>query len=91
MLAHDSSVANHVGVLLDNGRMLHHMMGSTSTDDPYSSGGYWRSKTVGLLRHREVVALPAPPNTDLWSLLPDHVRAKLQPAADASGLPVGGE
>lgn len=90
LLSHDSSVANHLGVLLDNGRMLHHMFNSFSKDDPYASGGFWRSKTVGVLRHRQVRDLPPPPTTDLWSLLPDHVRTQLPDSSIPVGTPDGG-
>lgn len=92
MMAYQSPVANHLGVLLDNGKMLHHMVGGLSTVDPYSGGGFWKSLTVGVLRHRDVNYQPTIEKVDLWSLLPDHVRVPLdQQLADleAQGLSPG--
>lgn len=92
MMAYDAPVANHLGVLLDNGKMLHHMVGSLSAADPYAGGGFWKSKTVGVLRHRDVNYNPTIEKVDLWSLLPDHVRVPLdQQLSDleAQGLSPG--
>lgn len=47
-----SRVANHAGVLVEGGTLLHHCMGRLSSRDVY--GGYWRRVTVGLLRHRSL-------------------------------------
>lgn len=94
LMAYQSPVANHLGVLLDNGKMLHHMVGGLSSADPYSAGGFWKSQTVGVLRHRDVNYQPPVTKLDMWSLLPDHVREPLdQQLADfeARGIPTRGD
>lgn len=45
-----SPVANHAGVYLGDGLMLHHMHGRLSERVPY--GGYWRECTRMIVRHR---------------------------------------
>lgn len=77
MMAYQSPVANHLGVLLDNGKMLHHMVGSLSSEDPYSGGGFWKSLTVGVLRHKDVDYQPTVEKLDLWSVLNPDVRTDL--------------
>lgn len=47
-------VANHAGVYLGDGVLLHHRHGRLSTRDVY--GGYWLEKTVARLRHGEANA-----------------------------------
>lgn len=92
LMSYDAPVANHLGVLLDNGKMLHHMVGSLSSADPYSGGGFWKSRTVGVLRHRDVNYEPKTEVLDLWSLLPNHVRTTLDdhfPDRDAEELSSG--
>ncbi|TBL62282.1 C40 family peptidase [Hafnia alvei] len=42
-------VANHAGILLDDGMLLHHMYGMLSQRVPY--GGYWKDRTVKIVRH----------------------------------------
>jgi hypothetical protein len=92
MMSYDSPVANHLGVLLDNGRMLHHMVGGLSKTDPYSGGGFWRSRTVGVLRHQSVAYKPVVQKVDMWRLLPENVRPPMDhPELDftATGPPAG--
>ncbi|PRD13969.1 C40 family peptidase [Pantoea coffeiphila] len=43
-------VANHAGVLLDDGMLLHHLYGKLSQRVPY--GGYWRDRTIKRLRYQ---------------------------------------
>jgi len=45
-------VANHAGVLLADGMLLHHLYGRLSQRVPY--GGYWRDRTVKVVRHRDL-------------------------------------
>lgn len=77
MMAYQSPVANHLGVLLDNGKLLHHMVGGLSTEDPYAGGGFWRSLTVGVIRHKDVDYQPVPQLIDFRSLMPSNVRMDL--------------
>lgn len=46
-------VANHAGILLADGLLLHHMYGMLSQRVPY--GGYWKERTVKVLRHKALM------------------------------------
>ena len=46
-------VANHAGILLDDGMLLHHMYGMLSQRVPY--GGYWKDRTVKIVRHLSLI------------------------------------
>ncbi|WNN50686.1 C40 family peptidase [Hafnia alvei] len=46
-------VANHAGILLDDGMLLHHMYGMLSQRVPY--GGYWKDRTVKIVRHMSLI------------------------------------
>jgi cell wall-associated NlpC family hydrolase len=52
VMALDSSVGCHVAVVLDNGKILHHVYGHRSTVGTY--GGRWRNNTVAVYRHKDV-------------------------------------
>ncbi|MCE9931945.1 MAG: C40 family peptidase, partial [Enterobacterales bacterium] len=45
--------ANHAGILLDDGMLLHHMYGMLSQRVPY--GGYWKDRTVKIVRHEHLI------------------------------------
>lgn len=47
-----SKVANHAGVYLGDGQMLHHLHGRLSRRDNY--GGYWAERTVYIVRHKDM-------------------------------------
>lgn len=80
LIAKGSTVANHIGIYLPTGEILHHLVDGLSRTDPYLRGGYWKSLTVAVYRHPEVSAkneiVPAP-TADFWSTLPDNVQSKL--------------
>ncbi|MGL4682553.1 MAG: C40 family peptidase [Hafnia alvei] len=46
-------VANHAGIQLDDGMLLHHMYGMLSQRVPY--GGYWKDRTVKIVRHMSLI------------------------------------
>lgn len=46
-------VANHAGILLDDGMLLHHMYGMLSQRVPY--GGYWKDRTAKVVRHMSLI------------------------------------
>ncbi|MFV9068738.1 C40 family peptidase [Serratia fonticola] len=46
-------VANHAGILLSDGMLLHHMYGMLSQRVPY--GGQWLERTVKVLRHKNLL------------------------------------
>lgn len=47
-------VANHGGVLLEDGMLLHHPYGQLSQRVPY--GGYWQERTAKVVRHESLIA-----------------------------------
>lgn len=49
-----AKVVNHVGVILPDGQMLHHLYGQLSGRTPY--GNYWRDRTWYIVRHRDLPA-----------------------------------
>lgn len=72
-----SSTGNHAAVLLDNGNILHHLVGQRSCETAY--GGMFRNTTVGVFRHKDVPVLKTPaPSVDVKDLLPPHVRRRLE-------------
>ena len=48
-----SNVANHAGIILDDGMLLHHLYGRLSQRVPY--GGYWRDRTIVVLRYKSLI------------------------------------
>ncbi|HGJ5898314.1 C40 family peptidase [Arsenophonus apicola] len=48
-----ANVANHAGILLENGMLLHHLYGQLSRIIPYSD--YWRDRTVKIVRREELL------------------------------------
>ncbi|EQB98659.1 C40 family peptidase [Photorhabdus temperata] len=46
-------VANHAGIILSDNMLLHHMYGQLSQRVPY--GGYWKERTVKVLRHKDLL------------------------------------
>ena len=48
-----SDVANHAGIIVGNGSLLHHLWGRLSGHDVY--GGYWERHTLALVRHVSLV------------------------------------
>ncbi|MFC0179024.1 C40 family peptidase [Thorsellia kenyensis] len=48
-----ADVANHAGILLENGMLLHHLYGQLSQRVPY--GGYYRDRTIRIVRHKSLL------------------------------------
>jgi len=76
IMAINSSRGNHCAVLLDNGKILHHLYGCLSTVTPY--GGTFRNTTVGVYRHKLVPKELAESTVDIRELLPLHVRRRIE-------------
>ena len=53
LMAIMSEVPNHAGVIVEPGKILHHLYGRLSTIEDYK--GIWRNTTVGVYRHKDVV------------------------------------
>lgn len=77
LIAKGSAIPNHIGIYLDNTKILHHLIGDVSKEDPYLRGGYWRSLTVGVYRHPDVKPAVNTEMVSLWSVLPENVRSRL--------------
>jgi cell wall-associated NlpC family hydrolase len=77
MMSIDSTVPNHIGVLLPDGRMLHHLVGQLSGITMY--GGLFRNTTVAVYRNKvDLFAHVQETNIDFVSLLPPHVRRRVE-------------
>lgn len=74
LMAISSPVGNHMGVLVENNRFLHHLVGQRSCIHPY--GGLFRNTTVAVLRHPEVKITEA--TLDFVHLLPRHVAKRIE-------------
>lgn len=75
-MAIQSSTGNHVAVVLDNGSILHHLVGQRSVVTPY--GGMFRNCTVGAYRHKDVPKTSTIPTIDFRQLdLPPHILHRL--------------
>jgi len=81
-----ASTGNHCMVVLDNGQVLHHLVGQRSCVTAY--GGLFRNTTVAVYRHRDVGLLqPAEELIDFKDVLPPHVRRRLEDIEAARQIP----
>lgn len=85
LMAVRSPTANHAAVVVEGGRILHHMIDRLSTVEDYK--GPWRNRTLATLRHPGAVYVDPPSEAvSLLELLPDHVRARFtQDVSNARG------
>lgn len=70
-----STVANHAGVLLEDGRILHHLWGRLSSADPYRD--LLRNTTMAVLRHPDMVLEKKNVTTDIQEVLSATLKKKL--------------
>lgn len=56
LMAIMSPLPNHAAILVEDGKILHHVYGRLSTIEDYR--GIWRNNTTGVYRHKDVV-IPA--------------------------------
>jgi cell wall-associated NlpC family hydrolase len=76
LMAIRSTIPNHAGVFVEQGKLLHHMMGRLSTVEDYR--GLWRNSTIIVLRHKDIPdPTPTPSNIQLEDMLPNAVRQRL--------------
>lgn len=86
-----SPIVNHVGILLPDGQMLHHLYGNLSTVTPYRD--LFRNTTMAVVRHKDVdlTKTEVHSEVDLMELLPDGIRRRLAEALpDRFGPGAGG-
>lgn len=53
LMAIMSSIPNHAAIIVEPGKILHHLYGRLSMIEPYR--GIWRNTTTGVYRHKDVV------------------------------------
>lgn len=82
LMAIRSSTSNHAGVLVENGKMIHHMPGKFSEEVTY--GGLWRNTTSAVLRHRDVVVETVEVPTNMSDYLSPRTIEKLSALRNAS-------
>lgn len=79
LMAIRAEMANHAGIYVGNGLMLHHYYGRLSEAELYK--GVWRNHTVAVVRQKSVPEVKNSNNTiDLVSLLPPALREKITSA-----------
>lgn len=78
-----SIVANHAGVYLGNGKILHAYTGRLS--EVSAMKGIWRNNVCAIIRHPSVIIPPEEKQTiDIMSLLSPHKRAILEHVRSAA-------
>lgn len=81
LMSINSPVANHAGVMVENGRLLHHIFGQLSNVTPYK--GTWRNNTVGVFRHKDVTRTVDTTTASLLEHLPLNVRRRIETSLQA--------
>jgi hypothetical protein len=71
----DSPVANHVGVFVENGQVLHHLWGRLSTVESYRA--LLRNTTLAVLRHKDVKLEQTESSVNLLDIVSPSVKRKL--------------
>jgi cell wall-associated NlpC family hydrolase len=75
--------ANHSGVYVGDGKMLHHFHSRRSEIIPYN--GLWKNLTVAIIRHKDIPAPEMKSNTvDFMSMISPELRRKIEPHVPAS-------
>jgi len=81
-----SSTGNHIGILLDNGKILHHLYGQRSLVTSY--GGAFRNATVGVYRHEQLKDRETEEKLlDIRDVLPLHVKRRIEELEAAGDQP----
>lgn len=78
LISYMSKVANHAGVLVENGKILHHFTNRLSSVDPYR--GVWKNNTVAVMRHKDVVISKTEEVADITEFLPHNIKRKIDVA-----------
>lgn len=77
VMAIQSTVGNHVGVLLPTGKILHHLVGCLSRTTQYN--GLFRNTTVAVYRHPQVRdKSTGTERTDILEVLSPYARRRIQ-------------
>ena len=79
-----SPVANHAAIVVEGGRLLHHLWGRLSLIEPYRL--LYRNCTLATLRHKDVTFEQEEEEVDLADLLPDNLKEKVRAYREASSV-----
>jgi cell wall-associated NlpC family hydrolase len=88
-LANKSGHANHIGVYVGNGYMLHHLFNRPSVADPLTSR--WTGRVLDVIRHPDITETNQAliEKVDLLTYLPPHMRAKYERLTAVDVEPAG--
>lgn len=84
LMAVQSKIGNHVGILVDEGKMLHHLWGKLSSADPYRD--IWRNTTVGVFRNTAVTVEKSYSTTNIQDYLSPTMKRKLRVLRTTTGV-----
>lgn len=70
-----SEIPNHVAILVENNRILHHFTNRLSEVEMYK--GMWRNCTTAVLRHKDVNLIEEKIEQNILEILPPHVVRKI--------------
>ena len=75
LMAVQAEVGNHVGILVEDGKILHHLYGRLSVVERYS--GLTRNTTLAVYRHKQVKLDQEEIETNLLDIVSPNVKRKL--------------
>lgn len=76
LIAIRSTTSNHAAVLVERGKILHHLYRNLSRVESYS--GVWRNNTLAVLRHRDDPFHEEVSEVDALDLLSPRKRAQIE-------------
>ncbi len=76
LMSIQSTVVNHAGVLIDNGKMLHHLVNQVSTITPYK--GIFRNNTVAVVRKEGIPDLRVTEQAEILDFVSPRTRRKIE-------------
>lgn len=79
LIAVRSNVANHVAIVVEDGKILHHLWGRLSCIEPIRP--YIRNSLLAVVRHKDIDIKIPQQEVDLMSLVPEHIRKRMKDAA----------
>lgn len=82
LVSFKSVVANHAGVMLEDGRILHHMMGRLSEAVPLR--GIWRNNVCAIVRNKTLIVPVEVTTVDLIERILPHKRRRIENAMSAT-------
>lgn len=71
-----STTPNHIGIFLENGRMLHHMINRRS--EIVRFGGMYRNNCLNVFRHKDVVIKTEESEVEFIDIVPERTRQRIR-------------